>query len=378
MYNREHECMMGVNTMRFQLAIFLVFYSLLASRVSAQDEAAGRERSAADANRLPSWLQTGTFSWTSSEPLLWADPALLPRSPESPWLAVKDPTVVRFDDRWHLFCSLRKQKSGNGRIRIGYVSFDDWESAHQARWSVLDLTLGYHGAPQIFFFEPEQTWYLIYQAEDASRGLAYGPCYSTNRDIADPDSWTRPEPLYQVPPGQKAGLDFWVICDRQHAFLFFTTLNGKMWQAQTALDQFPNRGWSEPRVVLESDIFEASHTYKLTGIDQYLTLIEAQDGRKRRYYKAFVADSLDGAWKPLAASREQPFASTANVKPPRDAWTDSYSHGELIRSGINQRLEVAPARLQFLFQGASADEYQKSGDYGSIPWKLGILELQTD
>ena len=131
-------------------------------------------------------------------------------------------------------------------------------------------------------------------------------------------------------------------------------------------------------MVLESDIFEASHTYKLTGVDRYLTLIEAQEGRTRRYYKAFVADSLDGEWKPLAASRERPFASPANVTLPTDAWTDSYSHGELIRSGIDQRLEVDPARLQFLYQGASAGEYQQSGDYGSIPWKLGLLELKPE
>ncbi len=350
---------------------------LLATGPIWAQEAETSESLSVPGRGLPRWLETGTFSWTSSEPLMQADASLLPESVEHPWLAIKDPSIVRHQDRWHLFCSLRKRKSGDGRIRIGYTSFDDWEGAKRASWSVLDLTPGYHGAPQVFFFEPQQTWYIIYQAEDASRGLAFGPCYSTNSDLADPTSWTLPKPLYKVPEGKKAGLDFWVICDDQHAYLFFTTLDGRMWQCRTLIEHFPDQGWCEPEVALRADIFEASHTYKLAGIDRYLTLIEAQDGRAGRYYKAFVADSLPGVWKPLAASREQPFASPANVSLPTQPWTDSYSHGELIRRGVNQNMEVDPERLRFLFQGASAKEYQSS-DYGSIPWKLGMLELKTD
>jgi hypothetical protein len=52
---------------------------------------------------------------------------------------------------------------------------------------------------------------------------------------------------------------------------------------------------------------------------------------------------------------------------------DSVSHGELIRAGTDQLLEVDPEHLRFLFQGVSDDE--KAGkSYGQIPWKLGILE----
>lgn len=325
----------------------------------------------------PGWLQTGRFAWTSSEPLVQVVPALFPASPEHPWVSVKDPSIVHFDGRWHLFCSLRKEKSGEGRIRVGYTSFSDWDQAGKARWSVLELTSGYHGAPQVFYFEPHRIWYMIYQAEDSSRDLRYGPCFSTNTRLDDPAGWSLPQPLYRVPEGTKAGLDFWVICDPRDAHLFFTTLDGRMWKARTSIDQFPDRGWSEPEVVLQTDIFEASHTYKLKGIDQYLTLIEAQEGNARRYYKAFLADSLNGPWKPLAASRDRPFASPLNVTPPSIPWTDSYSHGELIRDGVNQQLEVDPQRLRFVFQGASAEEYQ-IGNYGMIPWKLGVLELSSD
>ena len=49
--------------------------------------------------------------------------AKLPASPEHPWVAVKDPSIVRFDGHWHLFCTLRKDTAGEGRIRIGYNEY---------------------------------------------------------------------------------------------------------------------------------------------------------------------------------------------------------------------------------------------------------------
>jgi len=318
-----------------------------------------------------SW-DTGDFCWKVSEPLLSVVHEHLPES-EAPWIAVKDPSVVRFDGKWHLFCTLRKQKTGLGRIRIGYCSFVDWNQAKDSDWQVLDLTLDYHGAPQIFYFEPHKKWYLIYQAADESRGLKYGPCYSTNDDLAEASNWTKPEPLYVVPEGQKAGLDFWVICDDRFAHLLFTSLNGRMWHTQTRLEDFPSRGWATPKVALKADIFEASHTYKLVGQDKYVTLVEAQNG-KRRYFKLFTASDLAGPWKPLAASRTKPAVSVLNVENQTGSWATSYSHGEFLRAGYNQRLEVNPDSLRLLFQGASDREYQKGG-YGDITWRLGLLDL---
>ena len=316
--------------------------------------------------------ETGQFSWRVSEPILSVSEKHLPES-DHPWVAVKDPSFVRYGDRWHLFCTLRKQKTGQGRIRIGYCSFADWSEAASADWEVLDLTLDYHGAPQIFYFQPQQKWYLIYQAADESRDLKYGPCYSTTSTIGDASSWTKPEPLYVVPDGQKAGLDFWVICDDVHAHLLFTSLDGRMWHAQTSIGDFPDQGWTKPTVVLKADIFEASHTYKLQGSDKFVTLVEAQH-RKRRYFKLFTADRIAGPWKPLAATREKPAVSVRNVVNQDDSWATSYRHGEFVRSGFDQRLEIDPNAVRLLFQGASDQEYRKGG-YGDITWRLGLLDL---
>jgi hypothetical protein len=76
----------------------------------------------------------------------------------------------------------------------------------------------------------------------------------------------------------------------------------------------------------------------------------------------------------LAATREKPFASPVNVKDTATHWTDSFSHGELLRAGYDERLEVNPRDLRFLFQGVT-DEKMAGKAYGQIPWQLGILEL---
>jgi len=93
--------------------------------------------------------------------------------------------------------------------------------------------------------------------------------------------------------------------------------------------------------------------YRLSSLrDWELTIVEAQ-GNSRRYYKAYIADRLDDQWKRLADTREQPFAAFENVVQDK-AWTNNISHGELIRAGFDEKLEVDPSNLQMLFQGANA------------------------
>lgn len=320
------------------------------------------------------------YHWEVQPPFLQADSTRFPAT-DRPWIAIKDPSVVRFGDRWHLFCSVRRGDGGDGRIRIAYLSFTDWDEASRQNWALLELTPGYHGAPQVFYFRPHGKWYLIYQAADPTRGLKYGPCFSTNEDLSDPSGWTLPQPLYEVAEGQKAGLDFWVICDGQKAYLFFTTLDGKMWRSATSLDEFPDGGWSPPEVALQGDIFEASHTYAVSGQkvgkpDWYLTFIEAQDGG-RRYFKAYRASALDGDWQPVADSRKQPFVSPVNVTNQAESWATSYSHGELIRAGFDEKLSLGSPPWTMVFQGVN-DEDRQGVDYGAIPWRLGLLKQQLE
>jgi hypothetical protein len=316
------------------------------------------------ADRDETWLKNGEFRWTVDAPVLAAADR-----PADPCYSVKDPTIVRYNDRWHLFCTIRSQKRTH---QIEYLSFADWSEAAAAKRHILTITDGYFCAPQVFYFTPRRKWYLIYQATEPSRKPALQPAFSTTTDLSDPSSWTKPEFLFEKHPDNVAmWIDFWIICDDAKAHLFFTSLDGQMWRSETPLDRFPH-GWDQPRVVLKGDIFEASHTYWLHGPGKYLTLVEAQNGG-RRYYKAYLADRLDGEWQPLAATRDKPFASPLNVGETAQHWTDSFSHGELLRKGHNERLEVDPGDLRFLFQGVS-DERMRGKKYGEIPWQLGLLQ----
>lgn len=304
------------------------------------------------------------WSWLASEPLVAA------RTIDGvDYHAIKDPTIVRHGDRWHLFATLRGRQRSHA---IVYLSFASWDEVATAEQHVLAMHPGFFCAPQVFYFEPHGKWYLICQASSDAWQPNYRPAFSTTDNVSDPASWSPLQPLVDhQPDGINAWLDFWVICDDQKAHLFFTSLDGKMWRAETRLADFP-KGWSEPVVALEGDIFEASHTYRLAGQQRYLTLVEAQNGDGWRYFKAYVADDLAGTWRPWADSREVNFASMNNVRQPDRRWTDCISHGELLRSGVDQRLEVDPHQMQFLFQGV-LDTERAGKAYGEIPWRLGLL-----
>jgi len=283
--------------------------------------------------------------------------------------AQKDPSVVFFEDKWHVFMTVKLK----GRSAIEYCSFENWEKANSAKRTILRVSSSeYYCAPQVFYFRPQKKWYLIYQMGVPGSNMMW-VAYSTTTDIASPDSWTRAMPLLDggaSDPREVDGLDYWIICDDQRAYLFLTSLNGKMWRLWAPLEDFPH-GFHDCELALEANIFEASHTYKLKGINKYLTIIE-EDGQ--RYYKAYTADRLDGEWKPIADTPERPFAGWNNVYPAPDVtpWTDNISHGELIRYSHDETLMVDPGKLQFIFQGM-LEKHKSGAGYGQYQWRIGML-----
>jgi hypothetical protein len=312
-------------------------------------------------------FDAGRFTWRASGPLIDVGPG---RTAPDPHVSIKDPTFVFHENAWHLFATLRRK---SGQVDIEYLSFPDWPRANAAPRHLLALHDQYYCAPQVFYFTPHQKWYLVYQLADKNRTPAFGPCCSTSPRLGDPQAWSRPQPMVTNAPPQPKWLDFWVICDERKAHLFYTSLDGNLWRRETAKSAFP-LGWSEPQLALHADLFEASHTYRLQGRRQYLTLVEAQGGN-RRYYKAWLADRLEGPWKGLADTLDHAFAASASVRQ-EPAWATSISHGELVRTGCDEYLEVDPARLRFIFQGCNDAEYRGQG-YGGIPWRLGLLEPET-
>jgi endo-1,4-beta-xylanase len=314
----------------------------------------------------PGATQAQAFEWKSSAPLV--------RPPAAPMdiFGVKDPTIVYHDNRYHVFMTT----AGKNGWGIAYTSFANWEDAASAPQFMLDkspIGPGYRAAPQVFYYAPQKLWYLVYQGGD--------PLYSTTSNIADPLSWTAPKAFYATIPasvkdarGHAVWLDFWNICDARKCHLFFTGDNGGFYRSETTIERFP-QGFGEPVVVMQEkleDIFEASNTYKLTGTNQYLTLIEAM-GPKGRYFRGWTADRLDGIWQPIPGATMNMFAGADNVKFNDRTWSEGVSHGEMIRDGIDQTLSIDPCQpLKFLYQGLDMEK-GKTYDYIELPYRLGLI-----
>ncbi|MFF0015459.1 non-reducing end alpha-L-arabinofuranosidase family hydrolase [Streptomyces sp. NPDC005374] len=320
---------------------------------------------ASDAAALP-----GSYRWSSSGVLM------SPKSDSTHTIAgLKDPSVVYYNGKYHVFASVASSAGYN----LVYLSFTDWSQAASATHHYLDrsaIGAGYRAAPQVFYFAPQNTWYLVYQTGNAS--------FSTNSDISNPDGWSAPRTFYSAMPDvikQNIGggywVDMWVICDSADCYLFSSDDNGHLYRSQTTRAQFPN-GFTNTVIAAQDSnkyaLFEAANVYKVQGSNQYLLLVEAIGSDGRRWFRSWTSGSLAGSWAQLAATEGNPFARANNVTFPAGSWTKDISHGEMIRAGYDQTLTIPACKLQYLYQGKDPNA---GGDYNSLPWRLGLL-TQTD
>ncbi|KUM82301.1 glycoside hydrolase [Streptomyces curacoi] len=288
--------------------------------------------------------------------------------------AVKDPSVVYHNGRWHVFASTT---TTNGTYSMVYLNFPSWQEAGAAQHHYLDQTAigpGYKAAPQVFWFEPQKLWYLVYQTGDNA-------AYSTTTDISNPRSWTAPKKFYAngMPQiikdniGSGYWVDFWVICDSAKCYLFSSDDNGHLYRSETTLANYPN-GFTNTVIALQDSnkyrLWEASNVYKLKDSDTYLLLNEAIGGDGKRYFRSWTSNRINGSWTPLADTESNPFARSNNVAFSGTPWTRDISHGEMVRHYNNQTLTINPCRLQFLYQGMNPSA---SGPYNTLPWRLGLL-----
>ncbi|MGC4088868.1 MAG: non-reducing end alpha-L-arabinofuranosidase family hydrolase [Polyangiaceae bacterium] len=287
-------------------------------------------------------------------------------------VALKDPSIVRFAGRWHVYVTT---VAAGGVYGMAYVSFADFEEAGAASFYSMRRTPGfdrYVAAPQLFYFTPQKKWYLVFQSGP--------PMYSTNDSPSEPGRWTPPAPFFESTPAgidESGGwLDFWVIADATHCHLFFSNDHGRWYKSKTRVEDFPH-GFSAPVVVLEDSeagrLYEACCVYSVAGTGQYLALIEAfdQGSEQRRYFRSFTAGSLEGPWQSLHDAADAPFAGLANTSFDGAAWSADISHGELVRSGCDETLSVELGDLRYLYQGC--DPSVDTRDYNAIPWKLALL-----
>ncbi|MBA2813275.1 RICIN domain-containing protein [Streptomyces sp. KM273126] len=317
------------------------------------------------ASSLPSSLQ-----WSSSGVVAG------PKSDAShDIVAIKDYSVVWHNNKWQIYATTASRSGGWNLV---HFAAPDWSQMAGAQHTFLDTASGvgsgYRAAPQVFYFAPQKLWYLVYQT-----GL---PSYSTSSDPSNPRSWSTPRNFMNSVPdivtqniGNGHWLDYWVICGTANCHLFSSDDNGHIYRAQTSLANFPN-GFSNTVIALEDsnrfNLFEGTAVYKLGNSNKYLLLQEAIGSGGRRWYRSFTSDRIDGQWTPLHGTASNPFASSSNVIFPAGtaAWTQDFSHGELLRSGDDQTMTINPCRLQFLYQGMDPGA---GGDYGQLPWRMGLL-----
>ena len=316
-----------------------------------------------------------SFKWTSTGVLV------TPKDDERKIAGVKDPSIVFYKGAYHVFASSAKAEGYN----LLYFNFTDIAKANDAPFFYLDqapLGTGYRAAPQVFYFAPQKLWYLVYQDNNAA--------YSTNPDISNPAGWTAPKVFYPngtpaliaeglVTPQQGYWVDMWVICDDKNCHLFSHDDNGRLYRSQTALKDFPN-GMGEPVIALseprKEDLFEASNVYRLDK-ETYLLLVECigagESGGGVRYFKSWTAKDLAGPWNALQSSQANPFMGAVNVKFPRGQnWTVSISHGEMVRTEVDQKLKLGPCGTwRFLYQGINPGP--TNATYNALPWDLGLL-----
>jgi hypothetical protein len=298
-------------------------------------------RALPDRTTLPS-----TFRWRSSAVLL------PPRVEADGVTGPKDPTVVRYGGKWHVFVTT-VTSSGFG---LAYLSFSRWSEASRAPLHPLSsspMGAGYRATPQVFYFAPQKLWYLVYQTGPAS--------YSTNPDINDPDGWSAPKDFYDGIPDlvrdKLAGgslVSMWVICDTSDCHLFSSDNHGQLFRSQTSRARFP-QGMTQPVVAVDDSrqgtSLAASHVYRVTGTGKYLLLGQAFGGDGHGYLRSWTATRLAGPWTSQTADPAHPFAGANNITFPAGPWTSDIVDGEIVRDGYDQNLSISPCRLQLLYLG---------------------------
>ncbi|TYQ12695.1 UNVERIFIED_CONTAM: GH35 family endo-1,4-beta-xylanase [Acetivibrio alkalicellulosi] len=286
------------------------------------------------------------------------DPVIFHRElPPYDYYAAKDPTIVYYGGKYHVFYTGANRSGGWQMLYTSASTIAELKDA--PRTFLSSIQEAYFCAPQVFYFEPHELWYLVYQ------NGTHGAAYSTTADIYDPSSWSGPR---SFGISGNMGWDYYIICDDQNAYMYNSPSDGShnIYVRQTTLENFP-RGWSAPRLSI-SDTFEGLNVYRSISDGYYYMLVE--DMKDGRYYELWRSTSAGGPWTQLA----EKWAWHGNLSFNGSRWTENVSHGEVLRVGYNQRLEIYDInRVDFLIQGSLS----RNLPYQELIWDLGMIRNYT-
>jgi len=292
-------------------------------------------------------------TWHVDDPILF-------RSKAEPFdhFAVKDPTIVFSGGRYHMFYTGANASGGWQMLYSTATTLEGFRTAPHVFLGRIGES--YFAAPEVFFFEPQGLWYLVYQ--DGT----FGAAYATTTNIADPNSWSGPK---SFGVSGNLGWDYYVICDTAMCYMYNSPSDGsrRIYLRSTPLRNFPN-GWSGPTISL-TDTFEGVNVYRSLADGQYYLVVE--DLLDNRYYELWTSSSAGGPWTRVS----EKWAWHGNLVFNGASWTSSVSHGDILRAGVNQRLEISDInRADFLIQGTTQ---LSCCAYQQIPWDLGIIRNYT-
>jgi hypothetical protein len=288
-----------------------------------------------------------SFKWTSGGPIA---------SPKNGWVSIKDFSHVFYNNK-HIVYMTTHDQSNWGSAMMTFADWPDGASAPQTKTAS-------GVAPTLFYFTPKQVWVLAYQ---------WGPhkfSYKTASDPTDANGWSAEKSLYNtaLPTGGTGPIDQTVICNTTKCYLYYAGDNGHIYKSSLPIGSFPGEfpgGQDSGIQGTSQNLFEAVQVYAVKGSNKYLMLVEAQGSA--RYFRAWTATDLDGPWTLLTDS----FAIKSNVTFSNN-WTNDISHGDLVRSNPDETFTIDPCNLQLVFQGRDPNF---NGDYGLLPYKLGLLTL---
>lgn len=299
-----------------------------------------------------------SLSWTSTGPII---------KPKNGDVAVKDPSIVYYDGKYHVFATVF-----NNAYKSMYTAFTDFDNVDSGSYQDFSPGGSSTVAPQVFYFSPHNKWYIFTQ---------WPAKYTTNNDINNVNGWASPTTLWPGNDNYGGALDYWVICDDSDCYLYFFKDDGKMLYVKTSIGNFPNFDVNQVKVAnvqnsgAQNILFEAGNVYKIKGSDQYLLQVEGWgSAESRRLYRSWTSASLDGPWVAHKTSENDPFAGLNNVD--GDNWSIQVSHGEMIRAGHDEKMELDTCNMKMLYQGITQSGTQNASNYNTRPYNLGLLRAK--
>ncbi len=302
----------------------------------------------------------------------WKDYGKPVAEPKNGWLAIKDFTMVRYNNQYIVYMTYTP--SGGGFKAAYMAPFSDFAQANASTQAVMPNNLP-GVAPELIYFTPKKQW--IFTTQWCGGGF----CYTTGSDPTKPTSFsattqsllsenitTAGNPLEGNKGSDTGPIDQVVICDDDNCYLFYNDDNGRVYRASMPKASFPGKFSGSKEILRDTKtrLFEAIEVYKLKGQKKYLMIVECA---WTRYFRAYTATDLGGTWTPLGNTREEatPFAGAKNVT---GGWSTDISHGEIVRTGNDEYREIDPCNLQMIYQGKNG-----GGDYDKLPYRMGLLTL---